>query len=332
MILSLRMEVTLPMTTVILLYSLHGDHSLYVFMIVLTVSSGVQWYDAYYSAAAHNRVIVGGVSVGGNVGSGGGWVLGGGHSALAPSYGIGGLRYQRCSRYAESIRGVDNVVEMTIVTADGSHLTANEDNNADLFWALRGGGGGTFGVLTSVSYKTHPVTPMITVLLIARRTEANYTDTLASQKIFTEFVRRSSMYSDLGYGGYGAGDPTQFSTLLVNPSATAAQANATFGPYLEYAQSLAVAGGLTIQQEITTYTSFNQWIQENTQVITRIAGNFQDVGGVGINVESASWLLPKDVLNNQPQMVSEKLMQVKAAFNYKCVFSLLFILCSDLLC
>jgi FAD/FMN-containing dehydrogenase len=33
-------------------------------------------------------------------------------------------------------------------------------SNSDLFWALRGGGGGTFGVVTNVKYRLHPVTPI----------------------------------------------------------------------------------------------------------------------------------------------------------------------------
>ena len=52
--------------------------------------------------------------------------------------------------------GVDNVLEMTIVTADGNHVISNAYLNSDLFWALRGGGGGTWGVVTSVTYKLTP--------------------------------------------------------------------------------------------------------------------------------------------------------------------------------
>lgn len=55
----------------------------------------------------------------------------------------------------------DNVLGFEVVTATGEFLTANSTSNADLFWALRGGGGGTFGVVTSVTvkaYKDFPVT------------------------------------------------------------------------------------------------------------------------------------------------------------------------------
>ena len=51
----------------------------------------------------------------------------------------------------------DNVVELELVTAAGKRLVCNAHENADLFWACRGGGGGNFGVVTSWTFRTHPV-------------------------------------------------------------------------------------------------------------------------------------------------------------------------------
>jgi FAD/FMN-containing dehydrogenase len=50
----------------------------------------------------------------------------------------------------------DNVLSAEVVTADGQLVTANEHDNADLFWALRGGGG-NFGVVTALEFRLHPV-------------------------------------------------------------------------------------------------------------------------------------------------------------------------------
>jgi hypothetical protein len=55
----------------------------------LTLHAGVQWREAYIAAVANNRTIVGGLSADGSIGSSGGWVSGGGHSALSPNYGLG---------------------------------------------------------------------------------------------------------------------------------------------------------------------------------------------------------------------------------------------------
>ena len=54
---------------------------------VFTFGAGVQWFEAYKAAKQRNRAIVGAASQ--SVGAAGGWLTGGGHSALAPNYGLG---------------------------------------------------------------------------------------------------------------------------------------------------------------------------------------------------------------------------------------------------
>ncbi|MGH6718033.1 MAG: FAD-binding oxidoreductase [Alphaproteobacteria bacterium] len=61
---------------------------------------------------------------------------------------------------------LDNLLSVDIMTADGKLLKASAEQNADLFWAVRGGGG-NFGVATSFEYRVHPVGPTITGGLIA---------------------------------------------------------------------------------------------------------------------------------------------------------------------
>jgi FAD/FMN-containing dehydrogenase len=61
---------------------------------------------------------------------------------------------------------LDNLLSVDVVLADGKILTASKEENADLFWALRGGGG-NFGVAASFDYRLHPVGPTVTGGLIA---------------------------------------------------------------------------------------------------------------------------------------------------------------------
>ncbi|RFU71833.1 fad binding domain-containing [Trichoderma arundinaceum] len=110
----------------------------------ITVGGGSEMYDIYSAADKHGQAIVGG---GGKTVGIGGYITGGGHSILAPRYGL----------------AADNVWQMEIVTPRGDIVVANEDRHRDLFWAMRGGGGSTFGVITSVTLKTHPSPKILSV-------------------------------------------------------------------------------------------------------------------------------------------------------------------------
>ena len=76
-----------------------------------------------------------------------------------PTVGVGGLALGGGVGLASRALGTtsDNVVALTVVTADGRALACDARTNSDLFWASRGGGGGNFGIATGFTLKTHRV-------------------------------------------------------------------------------------------------------------------------------------------------------------------------------
>jgi len=98
---------------------------------------GVTWNEFNRAAACHGLATTGGiVSTTGIAGL----TLGGGEGWLMGKYGL----------------TIDNLLAAEVVTAAGEVVTASDEENQDLFWALRGGGG-NFGVATSFEYQAHPV-------------------------------------------------------------------------------------------------------------------------------------------------------------------------------
>ncbi|KAL6231479.1 hypothetical protein BDW75DRAFT_233574 [Aspergillus navahoensis] len=105
----------------------------------LRVGAGVQGFEA--QDAAHRlgsgHVVVSGHSP--DIGIAGGYTQGGGHGPLASRYGL----------------AADQVLEWEVVTAAGEILTASPAQNADLYWALSGGGGGAFAVVLSMTVRMY---------------------------------------------------------------------------------------------------------------------------------------------------------------------------------
>ncbi|KAI6083125.1 FAD-binding domain-containing protein [Hypoxylon rubiginosum] len=134
-------------------------------------------------ASQHGSTFIGGYSP--TVAASGGWILGGGHSVLSPVYGL----------------GVDRVAQFTLVTPDGAIRVANACQNEDLFWALRGGGGGTFGVVLEAVHSVEPVMPVAVanILLPANTTVETSLEWI---KLMTE---ESLRWGKEGWGGHAAG-------------------------------------------------------------------------------------------------------------------------------
>ncbi|KAG8728019.1 hypothetical protein FRC11_011944, partial [Ceratobasidium sp. 423] len=245
----------------------------------VTIGAAEQWIDVYRAANDHNVTVVGGAAR--TVGAAGGWIQGGGHSPLGALYGM----------------GVDNVLEYTVVKADGIIVTANSCQNEDLFWALRGGGGSTYGVTLDVTYKTHP--PLQSVVVVAM--QVNATSPQQMTDMTAAFFRALPNITDQGARGYGFWmvPNNSFAAVLIHPNSPSVEAtNSTIQPIFDRASQNngTVVGTIgTIHQ--TFYEMFTTYI-----------------GDVGIAV--SSWLgsrlvSRKSLLNN-----SEKMAQLILASPY----------------
>jgi FAD/FMN-containing dehydrogenase len=101
------------------------------------VQPGCTWGDVDAATGAHGLATVSGIISTTGVP---GLSLGGGHGYLSRKYGL----------------TADNLLQAEVVLADGKPVIASDEQHADLFWALRGGGG-NFGVVTSFLFRLHPV-------------------------------------------------------------------------------------------------------------------------------------------------------------------------------
>jgi len=103
---------------------------------------GVTWGELNRETQLHGLAVTGGVVSSTGIG---GLTLGGGIGWLMGKYGL----------------ALDNLLAVELVTADGRAVRASQQQEPDLFWALRGGGG-NFGIATGFEYALHPVGPTIT--------------------------------------------------------------------------------------------------------------------------------------------------------------------------
>lgn len=131
----------------------------------ITAGAGCMWLHAYQAAASAGRYVQGGGCT--TVGVAG-LVQGGGFGNFSKGFGTAAA----------------SLLEAEIVTADGEIRVVNETREPELFWALKGGGGGTFGVTTRLTLATHPLPTSVGAVNAALRARSDD----AYRKLLARFV------------------------------------------------------------------------------------------------------------------------------------------------
>lgn len=194
------------------------------------IDGGYTWSDVLGEAASRDVIVVGGgtpVSHGivhfcsdrfidhpKSVGCLGGWMQGGGHGPAAHEHGL----------------GADQVLEAQVILANGLVVTASPCHHPDLFFAIRGGGGSTYGVVISTTVKAYPTSPMTAQQLSIAPLNSKY------RPEFMEAIELlHNAYPDLldqGFSGYGSWSIRSPTPLVYNNNYTLSEdveANFTTG-------------------------------------------------------------------------------------------------------
>ncbi|KAF9953096.1 hypothetical protein BGZ72_005705 [Mortierella alpina] len=237
----------------------------------IILGPGVIWDDAYRAADEHGVIVVGGSEP--SVGASGGYCQGGGHSPISSLYGL-------CA---------DNVLQYTVVTADGTVKIANAFQNKDLFWALRGGGGGTFAVVVEAVYRTHPPLKAIQVATY----QIYFKERETRHKLIKDWLSRQVALSQDGWSGYAfiQDDFLKVAFSLIDKDRIFAQNS--ISPFFDYAESFEDAFVLGV---VNTYSSF--WDAFAAYKLRMVDKN------AGMNVVLGSRLIPRRNLES-PDRVEE---------------------------
>ncbi|KAI0031017.1 FAD-binding domain-containing protein [Vararia minispora EC-137] len=202
----------------------------------VTLGSGVRLQTIYSAAEQVGKMVVGGTIA--TAALGGGYIQGAGHSAFSPTLGLAS----------------DNALQFEIVLASGEVVVANDNSHSDLFWAVRGGGAGSWGVVTSVVVKTYPT---------FNATEYDVSISLPSidaiSSVMTSHAKHVFEWGDVGQYYTISAAPQGIIMTFVEyfPNTSAAGAIALMEPFWEEVRAL----GASVLSNSTTTSIANELVR-----------------------------------------------------------------------
>jgi hypothetical protein len=257
------------------------------------VGAGIQAQEAWEFFEPLNMMVT--VGAVGSVGIAGGFGQGGGHGPLGPSYGL----------------MVDQAIEFDVVTPDGQIRTINECTDPDLFWAMRGGGGGTYAVLTSYKFQLHPAVPINVYSFQANFPipEKNFdiSQSKAHKDIIRALAQNQTLFAEHGVAGYNFILPDHMVSLQVLPSTDTAAIKAITSQWHEYVT--AYPGLNVTENKYYTFQKFSQW--HAFTELPSIARN----GPVGVGISESGRFLPKRLFST-PQDIENLVHAVVTAMQF----------------
>ena len=182
----------------------------------ISTGAGCMWLHAYQAAAGAGRYVQGGGCT--TVGVAG-LVQGGGFGSYSKTFGLAAA----------------SLLEAEVVTADGRIHVVNHAQEPDLFWALKGGGGGTFGVVTRLTLATHPLPKAFGVarLMIKAASDeayhrllARFVDVYATNLFNPHWGETVNLHAD-----------NRFEVTMAFQGLTQAEAVAAWKPLLDFADA-----------------------------------------------------------------------------------------------
>ena len=153
-----------------------------------------------------------------------------------------------------------NLLEAEVVTADGKIRTVNPCNDPELFWALKGGGGGSFGVITRLTLRTHELPKFFGLVnvTIEATSEKTYRRLIAH---FIDFYRESLFNPHWGETvNFQDGHVLRVSMMC--QGLDKAEAEATWKPFLDFVQSLPNDYTITKPPQVVVFPARAFWSPE----------------------------------------------------------------------